>query len=140
MSACRLFYMFMFGCRKTPSLTDPSSNKAKTTGSSSHTESLLERVHTVCLPYTTTVSLYTHTHHQTRPFQKNRKKSKENREPETDRKHFDRECGRGFIANIQEANYKNGQYHFPLNSHNKKQPLLIRGKTCFLIKLEKKQL
>lgn len=68
-----------------------------------------------------------------------RQKKTENRKPETNRKHFDHEFGRSIIANIQEANYKNCQYHFPLNSHNRKQPLLIWGKTCFLIKLEKKQ-
>lgn len=88
--------------------------------------------------YSDWLTTHTHTLHSrmtpvthTHPFQKktNDEKTKERKETpkQTNKNMSNHEFGRSIIANIQEANYKNCQYHFPLNSHNKKQPLLIWG-------------
>lgn len=92
----------------------------------------LQQIILIGLPRTHTLYIHEwHLSHTHTPSKKRRhnEKTKERKETpkQTNKNMSNHEFGRSIIANIQEANYKNCQYHFPLNSHNKKQPLLIWG-------------
>lgn len=78
--------------------------------------------------------VWTSAHYSHTPSKKKKKKTEKGgkQNKQTNKNMLTMSLGAVLQLTYSEANYKNCQYHFPLNSHNKKQPLLIWGKKNML--------